>query len=135
MEFLGTEALKPACERIASVGALPQLALMLSYEDRQPLLPFDGASVSGSQTVQWIACNSSKPGRDGAGDAAAGSSASGGAQGAVKIPAAGASSGMQSWVVLSTIEFAQARCTAWQASYAIALLEWRETREKRAAFV
>jgi predicted NAD/FAD-dependent oxidoreductase len=40
----------------------PCIALMLGFQDAPvPLLPFDAASVSGSDALAWVALDSSKP--------------------------------------------------------------------------
>lgn len=81
----GTEALATLHDQLQSVGGLPQFAMMVAYPGEEPIFPFDAASVSNSSTIQWMCCNSSKPGR--------------------AKPAGGDK--MQTWVVLTTVEFAE----------------------------
>jgi hypothetical protein len=87
VEVEGTEALAQAYSMMSGVGGLPQLALLLGYEPgAAPSLPFDAASVSGSDALQWLARGGSRPGA------------------APRTPGEPA----QAWVALSTVEHAQA---------------------------
>lgn len=46
---------------MAGVGSIPQMALLLAYDQQQPVLPFEAATVTGSEQIQWICNDTAKP--------------------------------------------------------------------------
>jgi hypothetical protein len=82
VEVQNAGALAPALEQMQRVGSTPLFSLMVAFRGQQRLLPFEAASVSNSASLQWLAHDSAKPGRQRA-------------------------DGLQCWVAVSTPQFAQ----------------------------
>jgi hypothetical protein len=62
VEVSGSGAAAKMLAGMADAGGEPCLALMLGFEPgAAPLLPFDAASLRGSQHIAWVAMDSSKP--------------------------------------------------------------------------
>lgn len=55
-----------AMRHVASIKSDPVFSLMVAFEQQLPGVPFDASVISGG-SFQWLACNSSKPGRPGQG--------------------------------------------------------------------
>jgi predicted NAD/FAD-dependent oxidoreductase len=49
-------------QQLRKVKAVPVFSLLLCVERKDMLVPFDGAAVCNSDTIQWVARDTSKPG-------------------------------------------------------------------------
>eukprot|EP00877_Chromochloris_zofingiensis_P000364 jgi/Chrzof1/10328/Cz04g38020.t1 len=63
VEISGSSAGVNLQAAMAGVGSIPQMALLLAYDQQQPVLPFEAATVTGSEQIQWICNDTAKPGR------------------------------------------------------------------------
>lgn len=62
MELSGSSAAAKLAASLRDVGSDPCLALLLGFEGlTAPLLPFEGASVAGSDRIAWVSLDSAKP--------------------------------------------------------------------------
>ncbi len=62
LQLDGAEA-SPIVQQMSTVTASPVFSLMVCLHSRAVNAPFDGATVTGSYGIQWIARDSSKPGQ------------------------------------------------------------------------
>ncbi|EIE18846.1 hypothetical protein COCSUDRAFT_45008 [Coccomyxa subellipsoidea C-169] len=63
LQLGGAEA-SPMVQQMGTVTASPVFSLMVCLDSRAVNAPFDGATVTGSDGIQWVARDSSKPGRE-----------------------------------------------------------------------
>jgi len=63
------DAIRDIASRVGSISSRGRFMAMLTFtgESLDGLLPFDAAYIEGSETVEWVARNSSKPCRDSTG--------------------------------------------------------------------
>lgn len=61
-------ALQDMSDRMAAATAAPRLSLMAAFPTGAFQPPFDATCVSGSDIIEWLCCDSAKPGRSTGGD-------------------------------------------------------------------
>ncbi|BDA48954.1 Renalase [Coccomyxa sp. Obi] len=79
---LGEAGASPVIQQLRTVTGSPVFSLMVCLERSAVNAPFDGSSVAGCDVIQWVARDSSKPGRE-------------------------RSDGLECWVAMTTEAFAQ----------------------------
>lgn len=55
-------ALQDMSDRMAAAKAVPRLSLMATFPTGAFQPPFDAACISNSDVVEWLCCDSAKPG-------------------------------------------------------------------------
>lgn len=60
---LGEAGASPVIQQLRTVTGSPVFSLMVCLEKGTVDAPFDGASVAGCDVIQWVARDSSKPGK------------------------------------------------------------------------